>query len=276
MDAIRVRWSERRHSCWDRRERGHFVMPMSVARKYVIICFYTADNAYRTHAERLRVSLAKFNVPHKLTAISSEEGWEQTCAKKANFIREEWCQSEVPVVWIDADATLESEPLLFDTIDADFAVHKWDGWQFGGGTVYFAKTKMAKTLLDRWCVRCSADPMTWDQTHLQSAWCDVAARGGLRTYWLPRSYLQVFDRPEHEPAVIRHLQASRQSQTKRQWLGLLQCNPRGVALRRKSEPWRTAEEIFWIEEGMRYIKSEIGFDYPEGFDVGSALHAAID
>ncbi|MEA2992857.1 MAG: hypothetical protein QOD40_1777 [Alphaproteobacteria bacterium] len=244
---------------------------------FKVVCFYTEDNEYKDHVERLRASLLKFNVPHEIHGIASQGIWELNCAYKAQYIREQWNRAETPVVWLDADATVEQEPVLFQSIDADFAAHKSHGHQLGSGTLYFGKTPAAKALLDQWVLRCEADPFTYDQTHLHSAWCDVSATQPLRTFWLPRSYLQIFDLPQEEPPVIMHWQASRKPKREGRSSGKLPFpwTKQGVESRTLDTPWRTKEETFWINEGINHIKPEIGQEFPEGFDVGAALRTAI-
>lgn len=52
--------------------------------------------------------------------------------------------------------------------------------------------------------------------------------------------------------------------------------PLGADLRRLSIPWRSAESLFWIEEGVRHIIPEIGEKFLEGFDVGDLLDQCLD
>ena len=244
---------------------------------FKIVSFFTPDNEYADHAAKLVASLDRFGLDYEIDAIASQGPWEFNCALKPRFILEKWIASDVPIVWIDADATIEAIPSLFNEIDADFAIHKWQGWQFGSGTIYFAKTPLAARLLDQWVRRCEADPATWDQTHLQSAWCDIASQAPLRTAWLPRSYLQIFDASQDGAPVVKHWQASRKPKREGRTTGLpqLEHTAAGIDARRGDQPWRTAEEAFWISEGTAHIKPEIGFDYPEAFDIGGALRQAI-
>lgn len=216
---------------------------------FKVISFFTTHNEYADYAERLRQSLTSHGVPHELHAVDATGPWEVVCARKAKFVLDCWESSDCPVVWIDADATIEQYPTLFGSIDADFAIHKWDGYEFGSGTLFFAKTENAHHLLKQWVLRCEADPVTWDQVHLQSAWCDVAATKNLRTHWLPRSYLQIFDGKEEAPAVIKHWQASRALKADGRVAGTetLFYTPLGADLRRLSISWRFAESLFWIE-----------------------------
>lgn len=204
-----------------------------------VVSFYTAHNQYADHAARLRESLERHGVPHSLVPVDTTGSWEATCAFKASFVRDMWRQASEPIVWLDADATVEAPPRLFGAIDADFAAHKWDGWTLAGGTLYFGRGDLARTLIDRWVLRCEADPQTWDQVHLHSAWCDVAASAPLRTVWLPRAYCQIFDKAKEDAPVIRHWQASRaEKRSGRKTVPAVSISPQGQADRRDDRLWR--------------------------------------
>lgn len=182
----------------------------------------------------------------------------------------------MPIVWLDADATLEADPVLFRTLDADFGVHKWSGTEFGSGTLFFGKSDITGALLDRWVLRCEADPLTWDQVHLQSAWCDISSKAPLRTVFLPRSYLQIFDAEMREPPIVKHWQASRQEKRR----GNAAAPPsnlekEGIDARLNNKLWRTSQELFWIEHGVNDIVPRRSSDNPEGFDVASCLYRVI-
>ncbi len=249
-----------------------------------VVCFYTEDNEYAEHAERLRQTLVRFGIDHVLQPIRSIGDWNDNCAFKAEFIYEQWKRSAVPVVWLDADATVESHPRLFEIIDADVALHKWAwnhlehdrGWEFCSGTVYFGKSERAEALLKQWIFRCKADPQTWDQVHLCSAWCDISCSQPLRTVWLPRPYLQIDGPPVLEPTVIYHWQASRQVRAKGKASLTPSTTEEGRRDRQMNRLWRSPEELFWINEGPQHIIPETGFQFPEGFDVGAALRTAVD
>lgn len=247
-------------------------------RPYKIISFYTPNSHYAVHVQDLKASLDRFSIPYEIYLCEGKTTWEHICAYKATFIYEKWKESNCPVVWLDCDATVEKAPVLFGEINADFAVHKWEGWRFASGTIYFDKTPVAEKLLQQWILRCEADPTTWDQVLLQSAWCDIACDTELKTYWLPRSYLQIFDGVTEEEPVIRHWQASRQSRREGHMTDAAFASdptPFGIEIRRPNKPWRTVEESFWIQEGVKNIKPETGHEYPEGNYVEEALRKAI-
>jgi len=253
------------------------LLPTEQKRPYRVICFYTSDNEYAEIVKKLEASLDRFNIQHQLVPIKSVGPWELNCALKAKFVQQQWEQSDVPIVWIDADATVEESPEIFSFLDCDFAAHKWNGWELSSGTLYFAKTELAKKLIDQWVIRCEADPVNWDQVSLHSAWCDISSVLPLRTVWLPRSYYAIFDADGVERPVIKHWQASRRSRKEGRVIGKPQFDYTEQGLKNRSENilWRTPEEAFRILEGVHHIKPEIGKEYPEGFDVEEWLRAAI-
>lgn len=267
----------------DKRAEPHDVVDglVSAIHPYRVVSFFTVDNEYADHAARLRATLENFGIDHVLQPVEGSGRWELNCAYKARFIYEQWLLSDRPIVWLDADATVEALPDLFSALDADVALHKWTwnhaeqdrGWEFCSGTLYFGKTELAGELLRQWMLRCDADPMTWDQVHLSSAWCDIASIKPLKTSWLPRSYLHIDGAPDAETAVIRHWQASRQAlaEGRKAAVETLQITDAGAGDRAENRLWRTPEEAFWIREGVDHIIPGTGFQFPEGFDVGATL-----
>lgn len=254
--------------------------------KFLIVSFYTVGNGYDVYAQRLHETLVAQKMSFTISEIDALGNWESICALKSEFLLRRWRETSVPIVWLDADATVEQSPNFFGMIDADFAVHKWGGFpgddplghEFGSGTLYFGKTPLAEKLLEQWTQRCRADPDTWDQVHLQSAWCDISSYLPLRTVWLPRSYLQIEGAAVLSPPVIKHWQASRNEQARggRPKKESFLLSPKGVDARRTNRLWRTPEEAFWISEGKDHIIPATGTEFPEGFDVGEVLRRFIE
>ncbi|WP_196207539.1 class I SAM-dependent methyltransferase [Citrobacter sp. Res13-Sevr-PEB04-36] len=192
----------------------------------------------------------------------------------------------MPVVWLDADATLERKPELFSSLNADFAIHKWtwdienpdSGWQFASGTLYFGKTDLAGKLLKQWVLRCHSDPFTWDQEHLSSAWCDINCLHPLKTFFLAREYLQIDGATEFSPPVIKYWQASRLLKKRNESVfhEVLKITDEGKFNRQINCLWRTPEELFWIDEGVSNIIPNTKFEYPEGDYLKDMLFDAIE
>lgn len=178
----------------------------------LIVSFYTRATRYEGFAARLRDSLDRQGVTYDLIGLDVPGTWEMVCAFKAEFIREQWRRTDRPVIWLDADATLEGPPGLLAAAGADFAITKHGGWKFAAGSILFGRGAAAEALLDRWVLRCQADPLMWDQNHLDAAWADVSAAMPLVTRWLPPGYFAIFDNHDAAklgPAVVLQHQASR-------------------------------------------------------------------
>ena len=176
-----------------------------------IVSFHTDDEIYTAAAARLRASADRLSIPVHIETVSTRGSWEKNCAFKSEFIRDQWHKSDVPVVWLDADATVNAYPSLFATLDADFAVHKRDGWNFGGGTLYFGRSPPAAALLTRWVDHCQRNPTQVDDISLDDAWAEITRDMPLRTTWLPKTYRWSFDLPDADKAFIVQWKASRQA-----------------------------------------------------------------
>ncbi|MEL6498196.1 MAG: class I SAM-dependent methyltransferase [Planctomycetota bacterium] len=229
-----------------------------------VVSYYTVGTPYADEVKGLLGSCAKLGLDHHVRGVESAGSWEANCAMKARFIRDELDRLDRPVLWVDADAVIRRPPVLLSGGEPDFAVHKFRGWQFASGTVYFNRTPLARRVVDRWVELCEARPEIWDQIHLDSAWESVAARYPLRTQWLPAGYTKIFDADAVGEPVIEHFQASRRfkgdvSQAARRML-----EPSGelVASRRACRPRRA-----WYDE--RYVLRDAD-PAPEAWSVEAA------
>ena len=254
-----------------------FPTPATFDRRPLYINYYTRDTPYEGLADRLRESLDRFNLDHEIHAVPARQSWEANCAMKAGFIRDLWSLHRRPVVWLDADATVERDPTLLNIVVADVSISKTGGFRMGSGTVGFDQSAEAEELLDRWVLRCEADPTTWDQLHLDSAWADVSSYSSVSTFWLPEPYLHIFDHSGDLP-VITHWQASRthKSTVSAGVAGPIQDLPKSIwPLRRASRFVRSGEVRFWSDVGLDHIVPHTGEAYPEGFDVPAVIRDTV-
>lgn len=178
-----------------------------------IISYFTTGTPYEAEAEALVATCVALGLEHRVVGVSPRGAWEKNCAMKAGFVRETWRELGRAVLWVDADARVRRAPELLRGASADFGVHKASRWQFASGTVFVNATARGGELLEAWTRRCEAEPLVWDQVHLDRAWEEVSSRTSLETMWMPQAYTRIFDRPEDAdgggPIVVEHFQASR-------------------------------------------------------------------
>lgn len=174
---------------------------------YKVVSFYTPK--YEEPVKILEKSLKYFKIPYKITPKKDTGDWVKNCAMKPGFILEQWGASNVPIVWLDADAVVKKNPYLFIRIDTDMGAHfrcdKRYHNELLSGTLFFNKTDGAKRILEKWVERCEKYEGEWDQIAL----ADVVSRmDDISVYRLPSTYTKIFDTMEGD-AVIEHFQHSR-------------------------------------------------------------------
>jgi hypothetical protein len=86
----------------------------------VVVCsFYTADDYYRAHGERLAKNLEELGVKYFLREIEKKEGedWADICRKKVPFLAEVCAENpDKKVFWMDVDCMiLELPDYIFNT-----------------------------------------------------------------------------------------------------------------------------------------------------------------
>lgn len=188
---------------------------------YKVISFYTP--AYESVAKRLIATLNRHSIDHDVERIESLGSWQRNCAHKPSFIlRKSQEHSGKPIVWIDADATIQSRPVLFETLaqenSVDIAVrmsntrpaHDWN--RVMTGTIYFGASPQRSKLIRDWQFRCNTNPLRWDQVSLAHTLENRGVNGKrYKVLDLPEPYCAVFDRrTTNELPIIVHWQASRQ------------------------------------------------------------------
>jgi hypothetical protein len=159
--------------------------------------------------------------------VADQGSWVRNCALKGIFMEQAMRILAQPLLWIDADATLERVPTQLRGIGVDFGVYAFSGprrrsccgrvvnlpdefpdppkW-FNSGTVFVNNTKGGVLLLERWAELCRQDDGQWDQWLLQQAWTDVRPS----TFWMPQSYCAINGRcnDNHGRPVVSHKLAS--------------------------------------------------------------------
>ncbi|MEI8231029.1 MAG: hypothetical protein WCG32_00430 [Actinomycetes bacterium] len=95
---------------------------MSTNQSIVMCSFYTTDDYYRAHGERLAKNLDELGLEHVIRAIDKQEGedWADICRKKVGFLAQVCAENpDKKVFWIDVDCSLIEMPdfILNSTAD---------------------------------------------------------------------------------------------------------------------------------------------------------------
>lgn len=171
---------------------------------YQIISGYSKNTPYEKEVSFLIKSLIKFNIcVDHIVGFENQGTWEKNCQYKAIIIRDKLKELNIPIVWLDCDAILEKEPILFDTIKQDIAFCKYKG-KLASGTLYLKPSEKIYRLVEDWIKHNSLNPTAWDQKVLQK----TIERYNIKYEELPLSYCKV-DFFESDEIVIAQNQASR-------------------------------------------------------------------
>jgi len=175
----------------------------------IFVNFYTGDNGYGDYSDKLIASLNKFKLPYYIVEINSKgHKWTRICQQKPHVLLK--VMNKYPkknVVWVDADAIIEQEPILFNTIDKSLGVH-YVGGEFASGTLFFKNNKISRNIIDDWIKENEKNSNSWDQITLGKI---VNTKYKEHEYILPKEYCSIFDKRGYKniDRVISHWQASR-------------------------------------------------------------------
>jgi len=172
----------------------------------VYINCYTSS--YKPLADKLKESLDRLGLKHEITEYASKGSWAENCNYKAQYIFDCWVKHG-KVVWIDADAEVKENPILFQDIKEDVGYHLFKEKEVLSGTLFFNDTQAAHDLLVAWINKNKKHPKTWDQKNLAAVLKEVEHNA----CYLPPEYCWIFDlskkRYGNLKPVIEHYQASR-------------------------------------------------------------------
>ena len=180
----------------------------------LVVSFYTLDTPYEEEVKCLWESCKKWNIPFYTRGFKSRGSWEKNCSIKPELILDclNWYKEISPIVYLDADAVVKSEPVLFNDpailSNYDIGVHYLQN-ELLSGTIWFNNNEKIRELVSLWVSQQTRNPMEWDQRVLQKVIEQYKKHLGLRIWNLPSEYVKIFDRVEMGEAVIQHNQASR-------------------------------------------------------------------
>lgn len=180
------------------------------------VSFYTDDEVYSKHVQRLTDSLQKFNLQYDVLQVEKHGDWISMVNYKPTFCKQMLEKYKSPIVWVDADAEIVEEPVLFDVLidvsSVDLAVCYRErpkrGKELLTGTLYLAYNDKIRALLDTWENMCRSRQV--DQVCLQNA---LMLHTDVTVFELPFGYTKIFDATDMDDghSMIVHHQASREA-----------------------------------------------------------------
>lgn len=216
-------------------------------KNWVLITYVTKDTPYEEVLETyLRASLSKLNL--QLTTVfgvlPNLGSWQLNTGQKSKFIFD--CMNELKdsfdaVVFLDADATIEKEPVLFNNIPEEYDIaaytldqNKW--YQNGSnikelltGTLYIRINSKTLKMVEDWSKEVNKSN-EWEQKVLDTI---LKKHKDVKLYDLPVEYCYIKTLPGglepivkvKEPVIVHH-QVSRQL---KKWLKLQKYGIKGIS-----------------------------------------------
>jgi len=178
----------------------------------VIVSYYTKGIGYESEVKHLKTTLRRFNLENDVVGIPDRGNWHENTFYKPHFIRRMMRKHHGrSIVFVDADAKIRMNPVLFNNLKCDFACHfHHPKKELLSGTLYFGNTKRAHSLVDKWIEENKLHPKThMPQKNLRAVF--NKEKNNIRWKALPVEYCMIYDsrfRYEVNP-VIEHFQLSR-------------------------------------------------------------------
>jgi hypothetical protein len=203
-------------------------MTASAPQPFVVVSYCTEGNGYREEAEaRLLPSLRRFDCQHRLYIRPNWGSWRDNLFHKPAVIAE--ALDDYPghtIVWLDGDAELVDDPVLFRYPTADFACHFRTiatGRKPAPNTIVLRNNDAVRQLLALWIAECDEarrdpDNLRALPTHRRDGLVDDAALlqrvlspppPFVSIGELPLAYSSIFDNVAVERPVVLQHQASR-------------------------------------------------------------------
>ena len=159
---------------------------------------------------KLQKQLKAFGRPNRIQKVEDTGSWKKNIRRKPTIIVEMMAAAAQyeSVVWLDADALLMKDPVLFDTITEDVGLYFYKRQKVGdteplAGTMFFKNTKRIRKFLSVWAKKVAKTPVHMkrpDQQFMRT----MLPKSKLSVYELPQSYSQLWTERTRKTDVIRH------------------------------------------------------------------------
>ena len=178
----------------------------------IIVSFYTKKTGYETQVEELKITLQRFNLENDVVGILDRGSWHKNTYYKPQFILRMMNKHRGrSIVYVDADAKMRMNPVLFNNFNYDFACYfHAQRKELLSGTLYFGNTKKARHLVNMWIKEDKLHPSTsMPQKNLRAVF--DREKDNLKWKALPVEYCMIYDSRSryHINPVVEHFQLSR-------------------------------------------------------------------
>lgn len=157
----------------------------------IFVSYYTKNTVYEgVMNEYLLPSLKRWKLKYNIEIINDLGNWQKNTHYKAEFCKKMLLKHKQSIIFLDADATIEEYPYLFNNIDYhrnssacfipgyDIALHYLDWYFFWrkiegqkkrealSGTLYLNYNKKVLQFLDEW-IEENKKNTSWEQKNMQ-------------------------------------------------------------------------------------------------------------
>lgn len=174
----------------------------------LFISFYTED--YAEPALKLQSKLRALGRPNRIQKVSDTGSWKQNIRRKPTIILEMMTEARQydSIVWLDADAILRKDPVLFDSITEDVGLYFYEREKAGdreplAGTMFFRNSKKVRLFLKSWASKVAKTPVHMKRPD-QQLMRTMLPKSGLSVCELPQAYSQLWTERTRKADVIRH------------------------------------------------------------------------
>lgn len=193
--------------------------------KIVYISFATENSPYVDVLNKgLLPSLQKFELTYDFEITENRKNWCLNTQLKASVCYKMLIKHQCPIVFLDADAVVVQEPVIFSTLSdkCDISFHNLDSKLFWHnirgeqrepltGTVYFNYSLKVLDFISKWIAQTDINKKLHDMDNFKIA---LGMVPDLKIYPLPIEYVSIVKRDNRVPSsipnpIIVHYQASR-------------------------------------------------------------------
>jgi len=159
---------------------------------------------------KLKAQLTKFGRPNRIQKVPDTGSWKKNIRRKPTIILEMLKEAHKyeTVVWLDADAILMRDPVLFDDITEDLGFYFYhrkaaDDTEPLGGTMFFRNSRKVRKFMQALAVKVAKTPIHMkrpDQQFMRT----MLPTSKLTVFHLPQAYSQLWTEKTRRADVIRH------------------------------------------------------------------------